>query len=82
MTNAEFKKGLEERTLAFSVRLFDYLNTLPNKKVFWLIIDQLGRSRSSIGANYREANRAESKADHFNFRTVSNGAKIRTFQAL
>ncbi len=63
MTNSEFKKGLEERTLSFAVRLFDHLNTLPNKKVFWLIVDQLGRSGSSIGANYREANRAESKAD-------------------
>ena len=63
MTNAEFKKELEERTLAFSVRLLDYLDTLPNKKMFWLITDQLGRSGTSIGANYREANRAESKAD-------------------
>ena len=77
MTNEEIKKNLEERTLAFSVRFFDYLNTLPNKKIFWLVIDQLGRSGSSIGANYREANRAESKADHFrtlersNVRTVS-----------
>ena len=63
MTNAEFKNGLEERTLAFSVRLLNYLGSLPNRKVFWLIIDQLGRSGASVGANYREANRAESKAD-------------------
>lgn len=63
MTNAEFKKGLEERTLAFSVRLLNYLDALPNRKVFWLIIDQLGRSGASVGANYREANRSESKAD-------------------
>jgi four helix bundle protein len=63
MTNADFKKGLEERTLAFSVRLLDYLDVLPNRKMFWLIVDQLGRSGASIGANYREANRAESKAD-------------------
>lgn len=63
MTNEEFKKSLEERTLAFSVRLLNYLSSLPNKKVFWLIMDQLGRAGTSIGANYREANRAESKAD-------------------
>jgi four helix bundle protein len=63
MTNAEFKKGLEERTLAFSVRLLDYLDTLPNRKIFWLIVDQLGQSGTSVGANYREANRAESRAD-------------------
>ena len=63
MTNEAFKKNLEERTLAFSVRLLGYLDALPNRKVFWLIVDQLGRSGASIGANYREANRAESKAD-------------------
>lgn len=63
MANGEFKKGLEARTILFSVRLLNYLSALPNKKVFWLIIDQLGRSGTSIGANYREANRAESKAD-------------------
>ena len=63
MTNAEFKKGLEERTLDFSVMLLNYLGSLPNRKIFWMIIDQVGRSGASIGANYREANRAESKAD-------------------
>lgn len=63
MTNAEFKKGLEERTLDFSVMLLNYLGSLPNRKIFWMIIDQVGRSGASIGANYREANLAESKAD-------------------
>lgn len=63
MTNTEFKEKLEERTLVFTVRLLDYLGDLPNSKIFWLNVDQLGRSGASIGANYREANRAESKAD-------------------
>jgi len=63
MTNGQFKRELEERTLVFSVRLLNYLSILPNKKVFWLITDQLGRAGTSVGANYREANRAESKAD-------------------
>jgi len=63
VTNAEFKEGLEKRTLDFSVRLLNHLGALPNKSVFWLIVNQLGRSGTSIGANYREANRAESKAD-------------------
>ena len=63
MTNTEFKKELENRTLAFSVRLMNHLDALPNRKVFWLITDQLGKAGTSVGANYREANRAESKAD-------------------
>ena len=62
-TNAEFKKELEERTLGFSIRLLNHLDALPNRSVFWLITDQLGRSGASIGANYREANRSVSKAD-------------------
>jgi len=63
MTNAEFKESLEKRTLAFSVRLMNHLDAMPNRAVFWLIAHQLGRSGASVGANYREANRAESKAD-------------------
>lgn len=63
MTNEEFKRQLEERTLAFTVRLLNFLARLTNRKIFWLIIDQVGRSGSSVGANYREANRAESMGD-------------------
>ena len=63
MNNKEFKAALEERTLAFSVRLLNFLSILPNRRIFWLITGQLGKAGTSIGANYREANRAESKAD-------------------
>ena len=63
MTNEEFKRTLEERTLVFTLRLLNFLAKLPKTNIFWLIIDQLGRAGSSVGANYREANRAESKAD-------------------
>jgi len=63
MTNQEFKEALEERTLVFSIRLLNFLATLPNQQLFWLITGQLGKAGTSIGANYREANRAESKPD-------------------
>jgi len=36
---------------------------LPSHPVFKVVIYQLAKSGSSIGANYREANRAESKPD-------------------
>ena len=52
MTNGEFKLELENRTVAFSVAV---LRTLRK--------DQLARSATAIGANYREANRAESRSD-------------------
>ena len=59
----EFKKGLETRTLDFSIRVFKLLNALPKNSAMRVISYQLGKSASSIGANYREANRAESGED-------------------
>ena len=59
----EFKKELEARTLGFSIRVFKLLNALPKNSAMRVIAYQLGKSASSIGANYREANRAESGDD-------------------
>jgi four helix bundle protein len=63
MTNEEFKKQLEERTLVFAVAVMNFLYQLPKHPLFSVIITQLAKSSSSMGANYREANRAESKPD-------------------
>jgi four helix bundle protein len=63
MTNEEFKKGLEERTLVFTVAAMDFLYRLPRHPLCAVIITQLAKSSSSMGANYREANRAESRPD-------------------
>jgi len=57
------KQELEERTRKFAVGVFQMLRTLPNDIAARVIGFQLGKSASSIGANYREANRAESRAD-------------------
>ena len=54
---------LEERTLVFAVRLLAFVNTLPNTVAGRTIGGQTLASGTSVGANYREANRAESKAD-------------------
>ena len=58
-----FKKELEARTLDFSIRVFKLLNALPKNSAMRVISYQLGKSASSIGANYREANRAGSGDD-------------------
>ena len=63
MTNEAFKSELEERTLTFTVAVMDTLYRLPRHPLFSVIMTQLAKSSSSIGANYREANRAASKAD-------------------
>ena len=63
MTNEEFKKELEERTLTFAVDVMSFLQKLPNESIYWVLVTQLSKAATSIGANYREANRSESRSD-------------------
>jgi len=68
-TNAkrkEFAKDLEKRTRKFTVKIIRLSASLPNTPEARVIRSQITKSGSSIGANYREANRARSKADFRN----------------
>jgi len=64
--NKEFSKELEKRTRRFAVRIIRLSTTLPNTPEGRVIRNQITKSGTSIGANYREANRARSKADFKN----------------
>jgi four helix bundle protein len=66
MDNKRFGKELEERTKKFAVRIIRLSTTLPNTPEGRVIRNQITKSGTSIGANYREANRARSKADFRN----------------
>ena len=57
------KIELEKRTKEFSLILIRFLQSLPKNYLGEALGRQLLKSGTSIGANYREANRAESKAD-------------------
>ena len=63
MTNAGFREVLEDRTAKYAVEVFKYLRELPYDVSTKVIAHQLGKSASSIGANYHEANRSESRDD-------------------
>ena len=63
MTNSEFKIELEKRTVNFSVSVLRLLRKIPFGIESRNIKDQLARSATAIGSNYREANRAESRND-------------------
>jgi four helix bundle protein len=63
MDNKEFAKELEKRTREFGVRVIHLSITLPNTPEGKVIRTQMTKSGTSVGANYREANRARSKAD-------------------
>ncbi|WP_234572889.1 four helix bundle protein [Rhodohalobacter sp. 614A] len=65
MDNKEFGKNLEKRTMDFSILVIRLSSKLPNTPEGRAIRNQLTKSATSVGANYREANRARSKADDF-----------------
>ena len=65
------KKVLEDRTKRFSLDAIRILGTLPKNYIGEVMGRQLLKSGTSIGANYREANRAESKADFIHKLAIS-----------
>ena len=57
------KAELERCSKAFALRVIRFVSTWPKSKVADVLSYQLLRSATSIGANYREANRAQSRND-------------------
>ena len=57
------KAELEQRTKQFALRVIRFVAALPKNKMADVLGYQLLKSGTSIGANYREANRAESRND-------------------
>jgi four helix bundle protein len=66
MDNRKFSYDLEQRTKEFAVMIIRLSTSLPNTQEGRVIRNQITKSGTSIGANYREANRARSKADFKN----------------
>ena len=62
-SNKAFAKGLEARTLKFAVRIIKLSGKLPNTPEGKVVRNQVTKSGTSVGANYREANRSRSRAD-------------------
>jgi four helix bundle protein len=57
------KIQLEKRTKQFALKVIAFAATLPHTKTCSIIEYQLVKAGTSVGANYREANRAESRPD-------------------
>ena len=60
------KKDLEKRTKQFSIAVIKFTASLPRTREADILARQLIRSGTSIGANYREANRGVSRPDFAN----------------
>ena len=54
---------LEERTALFGENIIDFVKTLPINSINSELIRQIVKSGTNIGANYLEADAAESKKD-------------------
>lgn len=61
--NAKKKYDLEERTAKFGEDIIEFVRSLSPDAVNKPLISQLVRAGTSIGANYMEADGAESKKD-------------------
>ena len=67
----EAKPQLKYRTYQFSVKIIDFCSKLPDKKIFWIINDQLLRAATSVGANIVEAQAGSSKRDFIRFYEIA-----------
>ena len=61
--NDEKPKDLQIRTKEFALRVIRMYSALPKSIEAQVLGKQILRSGTSVGANYREANRARSKAE-------------------
>jgi four helix bundle protein len=63
MEKLEYREMMIQRTVMFTVNLDKMLRNLPTCMAKKKLQDQLGRSGSSIGANFAESGPAESRKD-------------------
>ncbi len=63
LTNKQFAQSLELRTKKFAIEIIKLSSTLKDNPASRVISYQLLKAATSVGANYREANRPVSRAD-------------------
>ena len=78
MDNKEFAKKLEYRTRQFGISIIKLSASIPNTIEGKVIKNQITKSGTSIGANYREANRSRSKRDFKNKIKISESEASET----
>jgi len=57
------KTNLEARTRAFAVEIIRFVGTINRTQASYVVVNQMVRSGTSVGANCKEASRAESRRD-------------------
>lgn len=69
--NSNVKTNIKYRAYYFSLDVMKFVTTLPNEKIYWIIIDQLLRSATSIGANIVEGKSASSRRDFIKYYEIA-----------
>ncbi len=69
--SVKVKTDLKQRFYYFSIQVINFLKTLPEKKIYWVLSDQLFRWVTSISANIIEAKSASSKRDFIKFSEIT-----------
>ena len=59
-------RDLKERTKIFAIECWRFCSGIPHTREYNAYVNQLIKSSSSVGANYRAAQRAKSDADFIN----------------
>jgi len=55
VTKQKYPVDLSQRLLEFSVKTIKFLSKLPHSREFAVLINQLSKSATSVGANYAES---------------------------
>jgi four helix bundle protein len=69
--NSKIKNEFMERCYRFSIAVIKLTKDLPEKRVYWIVTDQLVRSATSIGANIIEGKSASSKKDFIKYYEIA-----------
>jgi four helix bundle protein len=69
--NLNPKSNIRYRAYYFSLEIIKFVKEFPEKRVYWIISDQLLRSATSIGANLIEAKASSSKKDFIKFYQIA-----------
>lgn len=67
----DIKNNFRERCFNYSLSVMRFIDTLPEKRTFSILSDQLLRSSTSIGANFVEAKAASSKKDYIRYYEIA-----------
>ena len=69
--NLNVKTNIKLRAYYFSLLVIEFVAKLPNKRVYWVIGDQLLRAATSIGANIVEAKSSSSKREFVKYYEIA-----------